>query len=314
MEFPRYREFAQSFSNMIPYSEGIGFIAHASQEDALDVPFYVTGHELAHQWWGHQVFGAYAQGSSELTESLAEYSALMHGHGEIDGPHNIRTYLKNELDRYLRGLSGEQRKEQPISRVKYEDYIWYHKGSLVMYALKDYIGEARLNAALRKYLEKVKFQEAPYTTSLEFVDAMREATPDELKYIIADLFETITLYDYRTVEATYKMTPEKKYVVRIKVSAKKLRADGLGVEKEIQIDDLVDIGVFTGEGKNEQALFLPKRRITQPEMEFEVTVDHLTARAGIDPYNKLIDRNPEDNILPCEWWTAEGSSHRGISK
>src|SRR5262245_64707841 len=124
----------------------------------------------------------------------------------------------------------------------------------MIYALKDYIGKERLNAALRKYLEKVKFQEAPYTTSIEFVDAMREATPDELKHIITDLFETITLFDNRAVEATWRQTPDKKYVVKIKVSAKKLRADGLGAEKEIQIDDIVEFGVFIGEKKNEKEI------------------------------------------------------------
>jgi hypothetical protein len=296
LEFPRYRSFAQSFPNTVPYSEGLGFIAHGTQEDDLDVPFYVTGHELAHQWWGHQVFGCYAQGSNMLVETMAQYSALMVMEKEV-GPQNIRKYLKHELDRYLRGRAGERRSEPPISRVQNEPYVWYQKGSLVMYALKDYIGEDRLNEALRKYLEKVKFQEAPYTTSLEFVDAMREATPDDLKYIIADLFETITLFDNRAIEATWSETPDKKYLVKIKVSAKKLRADGLGAEKEIQIGDLVDIGVFTGEGKNEKALFLDKRRITQPETVFEVTVDQQPARAGIDPYNKLIDRNPDDNIV-----------------
>jgi hypothetical protein len=231
-----------------------------------------------------------------MIESLAEYSALMVMEKEV-GPHNIRTYLRHELDRYLRGRSEERRKELPISRAQYEPYVWYNKGSLVMYALRDYIGEERLNAALRKYLEKVKFQEAPYTTSIEFVDAIREATPDELKYIITDLFETITLYDIRVVEATWRKTPENKYVVKIKVSAKKMRADGLGVEKEIQIDDLVDIGVFTGLWEIEKTLFLAKRRITQPEMEFEVTVDQQPTSAGIDPYNKLIDRDPDDNIV-----------------
>ena len=86
-------------------------------------------------------------------------------------------------------------------------------------------------------------------------------------------------------------------MVKIKVSAKKLRAYGLGAEKEIQINDLVDLGVFIGEGKNEKTLFLAKRRITQPETEFEVTVDQQPRRAGIDPYNKLIDRNPDDNVV-----------------
>ena len=296
LEYPRYRTFAQSFPNTVPYSEGVGFIAHGTREDDLDAPFYVTGHELAHQWWGHQVFGCYAQGSNMLIETMAQYSALMVMEKEV-GPQNIRKYLKHELDRYLRGRAGERRKEPPIARVQREPYVWYQKGSLVMYALKDYIGEERLNAALRKYLEKVKYQEAPYTTSIEFVDAMRAATPDELKYIINDLFETITLFDNRAVEATWRETPDKKYVVKIKVSAKKLRADGLGAEKEIQINDLVDLGVFVGEGKNEKTLFLAKRRITQPETEFEVTVDQQPRRAGIDPYNKLIDRNPDDNVV-----------------
>src|SRR5499426_1470515 len=296
LEFPRYRSFAQSFPNTVPYSESIGFIAHGTREDDLDVPFYVTGHELAHQWWGHQVFGCYAQGSNMLIETMAQYSALMVMEKEV-GPQNIRMYLKHELDRYLRGRGGERRKEPPISRVQREPYVWYQKGSLVMYALKDYIGEERLNAALRKYVDMVKFQEAPYTTSIDFVDAMREATPDELKYIITDLFETITLFDNRAVEATWRQTPDKKYVVKIKVSTKKLRADGLGAEKEIQIDDLVDFGVFVGEGRNEKALFLAKRRISQPETEFEVTVDQQPTRAGIDPYNKLIDRNPDDNVV-----------------
>lgn len=296
MEFPRYREFAQSFPNTVPYSEAVGFIAHGSSGNDLDLPFYVTAHELSHQWWGDQVFGAYAQGTNMIIESMAQYSALMVMEKEV-GPQNIRSYLKHELERYLIGRSNERRNEPPISRVQKEPYVWYHKGSLVMYALKDYIGEERLNAALRKYLDKVKFQEAPYTTSIDFVEAMREATPDDLKYIITDLFETITLYDFRAVEATWRETPDKKYVVKIKVSAKKLRADGLGAEKEIQIDDLVDIGVFSGMWKYEKALFLARRRITQPETEFEVTVDQRPSRAGIDPYNKLIDRNPDDNVV-----------------
>ncbi len=296
LEFPRYRSFAQSFPNTIPYSEGIGFIAHGTEEEDLDISFYVTAHELAHQWWGHQVIGCYAQGSNMLSETLAQYSALMLMEKE-EGPANIRRYLKHELDRYLRGRSTERRKEDPLGLVQRGGYIWYNKGSLVMYALKDYLGEERLNAAIRKYAESVRFQEPPYTTSLDFVAALREAAPGEMKYLLTDLFETITLFDNRVVEATWRETPEKKYLVKIRVDARKLRADELGAEKEIQIDDLVDIGVFEGEKKNERPLFLEKRRLTQSQMEFEITVDRMPTRAGIDPYNKLIDRKPDDNLV-----------------
>jgi ABC-2 type transport system permease protein len=109
------------------------------------------------------------------------------------------------------------------------------------------------------------------------------------------LFETITLHDNRAVEATWRETPDKKYVVKIKVSSRKLRADGLGAEEEIQIDDLVDIGVFGG--WNYRTLFLERRRITEPETEFELILDERPTSVGIDPYNKLIDRNPDDNMV-----------------
>lgn len=296
LEFPRYRTFAQSFPNTIPYSEGIGFIAHGDREDDLDIPFYVTGHELAHQWWGHQVIGHYARGSNMLSESLAQYAALMVMEKEV-GANNIRNYLKHELNRYLRGRGAERRKEEPLATVQREGYVWYQKGSLVFYALKDYLGEERLNAALKQYVSAVKFQEPPYTNTTEFLNALREATPEDMKYLIADLFETITLFDNKAIEATYRETPDKKYIVKIKIKARKLRSDGLGKENEIAINDLVDIGIFTGEKKTEKALFLEKRRITQPEMEFEITVDQLPTRAGIDPYNKLIDRTPDDNVM-----------------
>ena len=77
LEFPRYARFAQSLPNTIPYSEAIGFIARVEQTDDIDYPFYVTAHEVAHQWWAHQVIGADVQGATMLSETLAQYSALM---------------------------------------------------------------------------------------------------------------------------------------------------------------------------------------------------------------------------------------------
>ena len=286
------------FSGVIAYNRllwtGIGFLSLLATFRFF--PFYVTGHELAHQWWGHQVIGHYARGSNMLSESLAQYAALMVMEKEV-GASSIRNYLKHELNRYLRGRGTERRKEEPLATVQRESYVWYQKGSLVFYALKDYLGEERLNAALKQYVSRVKFQEPPYTNTTEFLNALREATPDDMKYLITDLFETITLFDNKAVEATYRETPDKKYVVKIKIKARKLRSDGLGKENEIAINDLVDIGIFTGEKKTEKALFLEKRRITQPEMEFEITVDQMPTRAGIDPYNKLIDRTPDDNAI-----------------
>ena len=140
LEFPQYASFAQSFPNTIPYSESIGFIADASAEEDIDYVFYVTAHEVAHQWWAHQVIGADVQGSTMMSESLAQYSALMIMERAY-GRDKMKKFLAYELRSYLRGRSGETKKELPISLAEDQPYIHYNKGSLVFYALREYLGE-----------------------------------------------------------------------------------------------------------------------------------------------------------------------------
>ena len=294
LEFPRYRGFAQSFPNTVPYSEGLGFIQRVEKPEDIDEIFYVTAHELAHQWWGHQLIGSKTQGSNMMSETLAQYSALMIMEKEY-GPANIRKFLKHELDGYLSSRGGEQRHEPPLALVQREPYVWYNKGSLVMYALRDYIGEDRLNAALRGFLEKNRFAAGPYPDTLGFVAAMRAATPPEMQYLISDMFESITLFDNKAVSAVWSPAPNNQYQVDLTVSARKLKADGQGNETEVPVNDLIDIGVFSGAKGHEKELYLTKHRITTKEQKFTILVNEKPTRAGIDPYNKLIDRKPDDN-------------------
>src|SRR4029077_8097489 len=112
VEFPRYAAFAQSLPNTIPYSEAIGFIARLGDPQDIDYPFYVTAHEVAHQWWGHQLVGADARGATMLSETLAQYSAMMVMEKRY-GPDNMRRFLEYELDKYLTGRSGERQRELP---------------------------------------------------------------------------------------------------------------------------------------------------------------------------------------------------------
>jgi hypothetical protein len=216
------------------------------------------------------------------------------------GREKMRRFLKYELDNYLRSRGGELIEELPLLLVENQPYIHYRKGSLVTYALQDYIGEEAVNAALARYVKAVAFQEPPYTTSREFLSYIREAVPEEQGLLLEDLFETITLYDNRAAEATYEETDDGKYRVKLTVESKKLRATGEGVETEIPIDDFIDVAVFGSEEPGGPAegklLALEKRKVAGPQPVFEIVVDEEPVRAGIDPFNKLIDRNPEDNV------------------
>ena len=66
------------------------------------------------------------------------------------------------------------------------------------------------------------------------------------------------------------------------------------------INDLIDVGVFSGTKEHLKPLYLAKRRFTNDSSTIEVVVDEVPTFAGIDPYNKLIDRNPEDNLIAVE--------------
>jgi ABC-2 type transport system permease protein len=304
LEFPRYQSFAQSFPNTIPYSESVGFIARvADPEQDIDYPFYVTAHEVAHQWWAHQVIGGNVQGAPLMSETLAQYSALMVMEKEYGRDH-IRRFLEYELDMYLQGRAFERKKERPLLTMENQPYLHYNKGSLAMYLLRDHIGEERLNGALRAYLDAVKFQGPPYTSSLELYAYLRAATPDSVRYVLQDLFEHITLYDNRATEASYTRTADGRYEVTLRIETRKLRADSLGAEREAPMRDLVDVGVFARNerdgGELGEPLYLGKHRLTAGARTVRVVVDSLPGRAGVDPYRKLIDRNGRDNDVPVE--------------
>ncbi|HKP30207.1 MAG TPA: M1 family aminopeptidase, partial [Gemmatimonadales bacterium] len=298
LEFPRYSTFAQAFPNTVPYSENIGFILRASdKDDDLDMPFFVTAHEVAHQWWGHQVTGANVQGSTVFSEGLAEYSALTVMEKRYGQAH-IQKFLAQELDRYLTGRTNETKREMPLMLVENQPYIHYNKGSLVLYALRDYIGEDSMNAALSRFVRDKAYQMPPYTTAREFVGYLNAVTADSLKPVITDLFETITLWDFKTEDASALKNPDGTWTVSLKVTATKFRADSLGSQTEIPINDLVDIGVFGDKQPGNllgKPLLVERRRITAKETTIEVEVKEEPKKAGIDPYNKLIDRAPRDN-------------------
>jgi ABC-2 type transport system permease protein len=231
------------------------------------------------------------------------------------GRDKMRRFLKYELDRYLAGRGRELVEEMPLLFVEDQPYIHYSKGSVVTYALRDYLGEETVNRVLARYLEQVKFQQPPYTTSLELLSALRDGAGPGRERLLEDLLATITLFSNRAERATATRLADGRYRVDLTVAAKKLRADGQGVESEVPVDDWVDVGVF-GERKvdgrsEETVLLLEKRRITGPTATFQLTVDALPVRAGIDPYNKLVDRDSDDNVRRVELVSATDAQAPG---
>ncbi len=314
MEFPRYRGFAQSFPNTVPFSEGIGFIGRVEKPTDVDLTYFVTAHELGHQWWGHQLIGGNVQGSNMMSETYAQYTAYMVMQRKY-GKDYMHRVLRHFLDRYLRGRSGEVRHEPPLSLVQREPYVWYEKGGQIMYTLADYIGEDKVNLALHNFLMQYRYANAnnqvdradhtvgvgavtqPYPDTRMLIEALRAQTPPDMQYLIDDGFNRIVLYDNKALSAKWSKTADGKYQVTLDVQARKVQADGNGVESPMPLNDIIEVGVFVGKKDEEKPLIMRRERMTAEHATYTFVVDQQPTRAGIDPYNKLVDRISDDNMI-----------------
>lgn len=311
---------AHGYPGMIPSGEGAGFIAdlRGDKDDGIDYAFSTAAHEVAHQWWGHQVLPADALGAKMVVESMADYTTAKVIEKE-KGKAKFRDFLKKSMAKYLELRNRERQIESPLSLTfPNQNYIHYSKGTVVLCTLSDYLGDNVLNNAIKKYVEKVAFQERKYTTSLELVAHIEEAVPDTLKYLIKDLFETVTLYDNQLIDWTSKQLANGQYQVDITFLVSKYRSGEKGkrIYKEntnevlnyilpneqdtiqtLPLADYLEIGVF---GENEEALHLQKHKIMKIDNRLSVIVDELPLSVGIDPYGKMIDKDFKDNLLRKE--------------
>ncbi len=301
IEFPKYRSFAQSFANTVPYSESMGFITDLRDESKVDYPYYVTAHEVAHQWWGHQVSAANVEGSAVISETLSQYSALMVLEKRF-GAEKLRKFLKYELDRYLIGRTGEAFEEMPLYKTQGQLYLHYNKGSVVMMAIYDRLGEKRLNNALKAFLNEFQYQSTPYPTTLDLLSYLKQDATQAEQSFIDDQFKYITLYELemKEVSVTDDVDGEGFYTVTLSVEATKQHADGQGEETEQPLDELIDIALFSDDPENLLAedfvIYSKKHQIVSGNNTIELKVKEKPLFAGVDPYIKLVDKDSKNNL------------------
>ncbi|TAG31336.1 MAG: hypothetical protein EAZ35_03895 [Sphingobacteriia bacterium] len=305
MEFPRYAGFAQSFPNTVPFAESFGWVADFKDPNSFDYVYFVTAHELAHQWWGHQVVPNKTKGANLISEALAEYTALLLTERKY-GKDNMKRFLKDELDRYLTGRANESKKENTFIDCN-KAYQWYYKGSLILYGLQDLIGVNKLNNALHAFRDSFALKpNPPFAGSHDLYTFIEKVTPDSLQYYLVDTWKKITLYDNKAISAKAVNVGKDLYDVTIEINSNKFYADSSGKETLAKMNDYIDIGIFTKESvdkngrKKVNPIYLQKHRLLPGKKTIIIRVKGTPVKAGIDPYNKLIDRIPDDNTTEIE--------------
>ena len=101
----------------------------------------------------------------------------------------------------------------------------------------------------------------------------------------------------RVTDASYRQLENDQYLLYLTIESKKFRADSIGVETEIPIDDWIDIGVYAKDSEERsKPIYFVRQKIDKSKMELKIVLDSEPGRAGIDPNFLLIDRFPGDNI------------------
>ncbi len=293
VEHPGHGMGMHAEAGMIAFQEGFSLLNPEDGPQGLDLPFYVVAHEVAHQWWGSGL-AARVEGAGLLSETLASYS----GYQVVEN-----TYDHEHLRRLLNRLRTADdipptRTAVPLLRAA-DSYAAYRKGPFAMYALSEYIGEERVNDALRRLLNAHRLGAPPLLTTLDLYRELQAVTPDSLQYLLHDLFEANTFWELETERATAEQTEAGAWQVTLEIKARKVVVDEAGIETEVPMDDWVEIGVFSPAGEGEESgelLYARKHRIRTGVQTITVTVPRKPARAGIDPYHLLIDWETDDNV------------------
>jgi len=165
------------------------------------------------------------------------------------------------------------------------------------------MGEAAVNRALASFIRQWKFKGAPYHRSVDLIAELRkQATTPEQQALITDLFERITVYDLRTSEAKTARQADGSWETKITLDARKFHADGKGIERPAPLKEPIEVGLFAerpGLGTFDRAdvIGMEKRSIAGGKQVITVKSRRKPAFAGVDPYNYMIDRNSDDNLV-----------------
>jgi aminopeptidase N len=284
---------ASAEASVIEYGEQYALMNPDDSPNGFDLPYYILAHEIAHQWFGSaQITPANVEGAGVLIEGLAVYAGMQ----VLE-----KKYGEGHLQQYVNFLHSFYERPRSLATPSLlqanESFLYYRKGGLAMHVVSKYIGKEKVNGALRTLLQKHSSGELPLLTTLDLYREIKNVTPDSLNYLLRDLFETNTYWRLKTKQLSRKQTTGGDWQVTLKVQAQKVIVDSTGSEKEMPMNDLLEVGIYD---EGNEPLYLQMHRIRSGEQTINVTVPRKPGSGGIDPNNLMIDLRRDDNVVELE--------------
>ncbi|NQX95283.1 MAG: hypothetical protein HRT64_10265 [Erythrobacter sp.] len=152
-------------------------------------------------------------------------------------------------------------------------------------------------------LDRFRFKSQPYASANDLVAGFLSLARNESeRELVRDLMQRITLYDLKAQEVEVTEREDGRFETSLTVAAAKFYADGEGVETEADLSDEIEIGLFTDRPGNavfdsENVILMERRPVRSGEQTITIVTDRRPTWVGVDPYNKYVDRNSDDNLI-----------------
>jgi len=205
-----------------------------------------------------------------------------------------------------------------LAEAEGQNYLNYNKTSWVFWGMRHMIGNDNIQRAVKRFLiEYHGTKGAPYPTTLELIDILKEETDPEYHQLIDDYWNKITFWDFSFADDIKITAKNNSFTVSIPIKVdKKYASEEDGKETSVtEIDDAnlnewVEIGFYTEDPKDDLGAnpFTTRRvQLSDVESVKNFTLDKRPTHIVLDPKRALIERNVKDNVkeLPKKLALAE---------
>jgi aminopeptidase N len=162
----------------------VGVRARQAADAGFSQVYRRAVHEVAHQWFGHDMGNGVPGDGTFLVESLAKYVELVLIEQHF-GRDAMQALVDYEKERFARAQARS--KSLPSSLIDSdESYDQYSRATLVFAKLRAELGDQRITAALRQLWLKHGYPNTP-ASSMDFVRQLKLASPQEQHALIDQL-------------------------------------------------------------------------------------------------------------------------------
>lgn len=292
-EIPHYPGSATAYPGVIFSQERTNFRSNLSDSAGFNFTYATTAHETAHQWWAGQVAAPAGPGYALLTESLAKYTEASVTEKRF-GKMYLRPYHVKDSQLYFAYRGGMGEKEIPLLHTLEQPFVHYQKGGLVMFRLKEVLGEAHLVRALRELVTRHSYPlRKPNPADLP--DALKRGTNAAQSRLIDELFKKVIVFDNDIKILSNKPLPGNRQLLTLEINVRKTD-ETLGKPVPLEPADDIDIAVFDQE-LTSTPVYMRRHHFSKVRSVISIVVPRRPLTVMLDPLAYMLDISDHNNVV-----------------